>query len=186
MQTLMAQIGLGPLPDNSKKLPLTRVNKKTGKTEKMGSALVGVEILPKPVAERLEAGFGRAEPNTNPVLDPPAGRIDWTQMWNPMYMIRTCIGKKMFVQLFCLLFTVGFIAASSYLIPPLYAFIQMALSIELFGVHIGLYLLYAVGICVCSCLTFLCCACGSKCCGSKAPEGDDDDDDDDDDDESPV
>ena len=107
-------------------------------------------------------------------------------MWNPMYMIRTCIGKKMFVQLFCLLFTVGFIAASSYLIPPLYAFIQMALSIELFGVHIGLYLLYAVGICVCSCLTFLCCACGSKCCGSKAPEGDDDDDDDDDDDESPV
>ena len=32
-------------------------------------------------------------------LDPPKGRIDWSQMWNPLYMLRACIGKSMLVEL---------------------------------------------------------------------------------------
>lgn len=50
--------------------------------------LMSIEILHRSVADLLPAGEGRAEPNTNPVLPDPEGRIDFSKMWNPLYMCR--------------------------------------------------------------------------------------------------
>lgn len=49
---------------------------------------MSIEILHKSVADTLPAGAGRSEPNANPVLPDPEGRIDFTKMWNPFYMLR--------------------------------------------------------------------------------------------------
>lgn len=37
--------------------------------------LITIEILPKTLADARPAGKGRSEPNTNPFLPPPTGRM---------------------------------------------------------------------------------------------------------------
>ena len=49
---------------------------------------MSIEIMHKSVADALPAGSGRSEPNTNPVLPEPEGRIDFSKMWNPFYACR--------------------------------------------------------------------------------------------------
>ena len=53
-----------------------------------GKVLMSIEILHKSVADTLPAGLGRSEPNAHPHLPEPEGRIDFTKMWNPFYMLR--------------------------------------------------------------------------------------------------
>jgi hypothetical protein len=50
---------------------------------------VSIAIMHKSVADSLPAGQGRSEPNTHPVLPDPEGRIDFSKMWNPFYMLRS-------------------------------------------------------------------------------------------------
>jgi hypothetical protein len=40
-----------------------------------GDVLISIEILPKEVADATPAGLGRSEPNANPYLPPPVGRM---------------------------------------------------------------------------------------------------------------
>ncbi len=44
-------------------------------TEDMGSLLLSIELLPKDLAESVPVGTGRSEPNLNPYLPPPTGRM---------------------------------------------------------------------------------------------------------------
>ena len=53
-----------------------------------GKVLMSIEILHKSVADTLPAALGRSEPNAHPHLPEPEGRIDFTKMWNPFYMLR--------------------------------------------------------------------------------------------------
>ncbi len=41
----------------------------------MGRVLISLELLPKALADKLPAGLGRGDPNTNPILPPPSGRL---------------------------------------------------------------------------------------------------------------
>ncbi len=41
----------------------------------MGSLLLSIELLPKDLAESVPVGMGRSEPNLNPYLPPPTGRM---------------------------------------------------------------------------------------------------------------
>ena len=38
---------------------------------------ISVELMPATVAAQTPAGFGRGEPNLNPYLPPPEGRVKW-------------------------------------------------------------------------------------------------------------
>jgi hypothetical protein len=47
-----------------------------------------IDLLHRSTADIMPAGPGREEPNTNPQLPDPEGRIDFTKMWNPFYFIK--------------------------------------------------------------------------------------------------
>ena len=59
---------------------------------KAGRVLCAVEVMPMWYAESSCVGKGRDEPNVNPYLPPPTGRISFTL--NPVTMINQCVGPK--------------------------------------------------------------------------------------------
>ena len=59
---------------------------------KGGRVLCAVEVMPMWYAESSCVGKGRDEPNVNPYLPPPTGRISFTL--NPVTMINQCVGPK--------------------------------------------------------------------------------------------
>ena len=63
-----------------------------GEGEKGGRVLCSLEILPKNIADLEPLGRGRNEPNMNPYLPPPVGRLEFTL--NPIRMINQCVGPK--------------------------------------------------------------------------------------------
>ena len=44
-----------------------------------GEVLMSIEIMPKAVADVRKAGLGRSEPNMNPYLPPPTGRMKFVR-----------------------------------------------------------------------------------------------------------
>ena len=64
----------------------------TGKGEKAGRVMCSLEILPKKLADLNVVGKGRDDPNVNPYLPPPVGRIQFTL--NPFKMMNQCVGPK--------------------------------------------------------------------------------------------
>ena len=79
----------------------------TVRGEKSGRVMCSLEILPKKNAELDIVGKGREDPNVNPYLPPPVGRIEFTL--NPFKMMNQCVGPKFrrrcyYYCLCCLLF----------------------------------------------------------------------------------
>ncbi len=70
----------------------------------MGEICVGLSIVPKETANSLPAGFGRSDPNANPFLSPPVGRMQLSI--NPFVMMKELLGPKAMTQVmiccFCL------------------------------------------------------------------------------------
>ena len=64
----------------------------SGRGEKSGRVMCSLEILPKKMADLDVVGKGRDEPNVNPYLPPPVGRIQFTL--NPFKMMNQCVGPK--------------------------------------------------------------------------------------------
>lgn len=52
--------------------------------KKEGKVLLSVELVPKWKSELSKVGFGREDPNINPTLPPPTGRVFFS--WNPFEM----------------------------------------------------------------------------------------------------
>ena len=96
-------VGIEKRPKFSEWLPLSRKNFDTGEYKKVGNILISVELLPKALADSRPAGFGRSEPNMNPTLPAPVGRVNWGMMWNPCYMIQEFCGPKIF-RIFLVIF----------------------------------------------------------------------------------
>ena len=84
-------IGVGVEPPRAMRRvdELDKKGKKTGKRvkEERGEVFLSMELLPRKAALAKPAGFGRSEPNANPHLPPPVGRIKWLKMFNPFYFI---------------------------------------------------------------------------------------------------
>lgn len=55
-----------------------------------------MQLVPADDVERLPAGHGRAEPNTNPTLPAPTGRLRFTL--NPCKMLLRLVGPKYFAR----------------------------------------------------------------------------------------
>ena len=93
-------------------------------------------------------------------------------MWNPLYLIRACIGKQMLTELLCALSLISAVLIMAYVVPPVYDEVKIA---EALPWHIGYYALYAAGLVVLAIVSFVCVKCCCTC--GKKDEGDDDDDD---------
>ena len=63
-----------------------------GKDKHQGKLLLSIQLVPIEEVEKLAAGRGRSEPNTNPVLPKPVGRLSFTL--NPFKMMFRLIGPK--------------------------------------------------------------------------------------------
>ena len=85
---------------------------------------ISIECMPVSVAQQLPAGFGRSEPNMNPVLPEPTGRSEFS-IFSPFRSLRNLVGDQMYWKLIC-----GFVlsAVTSFLvlIGPMLASTLMA------------------------------------------------------------
>lgn len=64
-----------------------------------GKLLISLELLPKDAADAQAVGSGRNEPNQNPYLPPPAGRMKFSV--NPFRIAMDLLGVKAFYKVRC-------------------------------------------------------------------------------------
>ena len=93
---------------------------KQGKTG--GRVLCSLEVLPQWYAELHPVGKGRDEPNMNPYLPPPIGRIKFS--WNPFKMFNQLTGPKFRKKCYCICCSICCIIYLIFLIPYLVYFIS--------------------------------------------------------------
>jgi hypothetical protein len=66
---------------------------------KGGRVQLSLEVLPSWKAAISIVGNGRDDPNVNPYLPPPVGRISFTL--NPFKMLNQCVGPKYRRRIYC-------------------------------------------------------------------------------------
>ena len=88
-------------------LSMYKHNFETDKQDFMGKLLVSIEILPEKVYLGKPAGFGRSDPNMNPRLPAPVGRLRFS--WNPFYMLMELLGPKICMRCACVILCVSVI-----------------------------------------------------------------------------
>ena len=71
--------------DDSFWVKLTGIDEKTGKTKCVGQVRLSITILPKDLAAQSKVGEARLEPNHDPFLPPPTGRMELSL--NPLKML---------------------------------------------------------------------------------------------------
>jgi hypothetical protein len=86
---------------------LVSVDKNTLEATPKGEICYSIQIWPKEKALVMAAGAARSEPNTNPYLPPPVGRLKWS--WNPFVLGSELCGPVLCAKLFCCLLCIAFI-----------------------------------------------------------------------------
>ena len=76
-------------------MPLQEVEGQSDKLDQM--VRLRIEIVTKEEAEDSPLGVGRNEPNTDPFLPPPEGRIEFSM--NPMKMLKQLIGPEIIMKI---------------------------------------------------------------------------------------
>jgi hypothetical protein len=94
-------------PPDSDWVHLTKKDHNTDKITPMGSLAISLQIWPKEKAAALPSGPARNEPNVNPMLPPPVGRLQWS--WNPFVLGSELCGPKLCATFTCCLLAVAFI-----------------------------------------------------------------------------
>ena len=64
-----------------------------------GYVRIQIEIVPIDFAEKNKVGAAREEPNTNPFLPPPVGRLSFSL--NPIKMFNQLVGPAMRRKIYC-------------------------------------------------------------------------------------
>ena len=104
-------------PPNTIWQPMDIMNHKTQTRDPMGKLCIGMSIVPKTWTDSLPAGIGRTDPNMNPSLPPPTGRLKFSL--NPFTMGSELCGPKLCAQITCCLTCVGFVSLMVFCSPVL-------------------------------------------------------------------
>lgn len=108
VQTIKAMTGLfDDDPPDSDWMHFTKHDHNTNAFKPMGSVCYSVQIWPKDKAVAMPVGAGRNEPNNNPYLPPPVGRLKWS--WNPFVLGSELCGPKICSSIFCCLICIAFV-----------------------------------------------------------------------------
>ena len=94
-------------PADSKWLKLDVLDHNTGVREPRGQLCINIQLWPKDKAIVMPVGARRDEPNTNPYLPPPVGRLKWS--WNPFVLGSQLCGPWICAQVFCCLISITFV-----------------------------------------------------------------------------
>lgn len=86
-----------------------------GKESNCGGVLCSLEILPMWKAEQVSVGNGRDDPNCNPYLPPPEGRISWS--WNPLVLLGQMVGPRLRRKFYCWIICILFSLFAAYFLP---------------------------------------------------------------------
>ena len=111
ISSFMDLLGMGRLPDDAEWLSMYRSDKSLGTSENVGKIAVSVQIVPEMEASSMPVGKGRQDPNVNPYLAPPLGRMKMST--NPFLLLKELVGPKLCAKLaclFCCVFCMGFVA----------------------------------------------------------------------------
>ena len=94
-------------PPDSDEYQISKHDHNQHKDIKMGSIFYSVQIWPKDKALAMPAGAARNEPNSNPFLPPPVGRMKWTL--NPFVFGSQLCGPKLCAKFSCCILCLVFI-----------------------------------------------------------------------------
>lgn len=109
--SFMDFIGMGKLHEDADWVTIYHTDREQGASKSMGKLAVSIQIVPEKEAQGMPVGTGRDDPNVNPYLPPPVGRMKMSA--NPFMMIKELVGPKTCVKLcclFCCVFCMGFVA----------------------------------------------------------------------------
>ena len=90
--------------------------------KKGGRVLCSLEVLPQWYADLHPVGKGRSEPNMNPYLPPPVGRIKFTL--NPFKMLNQFTGPKFRKKCYCLICTICLTVYLIFMVPYIVYFVS--------------------------------------------------------------
>jgi hypothetical protein len=79
-------LGTGGCPADADWLEMSYFHHDTGEVSKNGKLLIAIQIVSVEEAEESPVGSGRREPNINPYLPPPVGRMKLSA--NPLSMLK--------------------------------------------------------------------------------------------------
>lgn len=104
VQKLVKQInmylGVGDtIADDAEWIPLTYHDRKAGKVRQRGRVAISISIVPEVEIITRPVGHGRDEPNVNPYLPPPFGRMSFS--FNPCTLINEICGPKVLCCIIC-------------------------------------------------------------------------------------
>ena len=131
--------------------------------------LISIEVLPQEMADNeFPAGLGRSDPNTNPVLPPPKGRIQIGQLFNPFYIISLLCGETIAKELACFLCCLVFLAVMIYVGPLILDTAIFALELPSgFGAMLGVFFAAAFMCVIYQVYT----TCRDMCCPQRGAKG---------------
>mmetsp|Transcript_4768 Transcript_4768/g.4826 ORF Transcript_4768/g.4826 Transcript_4768/m.4826 type:complete len:122 (+) Transcript_4768:234-599(+) len=104
-------------PSDSTWIHLDNLDHETGLREPMGRVCYGIQIWPKDKAMIMNVGNGRSQPNQDPFLPPPSGRLQFS--WNPFYMCMQICGPSLCAKILCCIICLGILALMIFCQPAL-------------------------------------------------------------------
>jgi len=110
-------------PPNSTWLTLERKDYSTGETVNAGKVAISISIVPKALADSNPVGFGRNEPNNDPYLPGPTGRLKFTL--NPFSMGSQLLGPVLCAKFACCCCSIFLIIVLYFLAPFIQIFLQL-------------------------------------------------------------
>jgi hypothetical protein len=110
-------------PDDSTWLFMDRLDHETGIREPQGKICYSIQLWPKEKAQVMPVGGGRQEPNNDPYLPPPTGRLQFS--WNPFVMGMQLCGPKLCMGFLCCLLCIAFALLMIFCQPVLNIFIAI-------------------------------------------------------------
>ena len=111
LDALLNLVGMGPLADDAMWLKLVYFDQKKKKARQRGRLALSLCIVPEVDVQSRPAGKGRSEPNANPFLPPPVGRVSFS--FNPCTMIRLLVPFEILCCLGCCV--IGLVLAAVFL-----------------------------------------------------------------------
>jgi hypothetical protein len=111
-------IGAGDvIADDGEWLTLTVIDRKKSRVLNRGRLAISLSIVPQSEVESRPVGSGRDEPNNNPYLPPPFGRMSFS--FNPLDLIWSLCNKQVLCCICCICccicFLMLFMFAATYL-----------------------------------------------------------------------